>query len=93
MVAPRFSTTSSLVRLKAAAWQVDGLIRVHVRDGADPVALPSGSTVLEVAEAIHSDLVRDATGPASGVRRPDSTASASDAITSCSKATWSRCTR
>ena len=52
----------SLARLKAAAWRLTGLIRVHVRDGTDPFALPSGSTVLDVAEAIHSDLVRDARG-------------------------------
>jgi len=52
----------SLSRLKAAARRLTGLIRVHVRDGTDPFALPSGSTVLDVAEAIHSNLVRDATG-------------------------------
>jgi small GTP-binding protein len=49
---------ASLAHLKAAAWQLTGLIRVYVRDGGDPFALPTGSTLLDVAAAIHSDLVR-----------------------------------
>ena len=53
---------ASLARLKAAAWRLTGLIRVHVRDGGDPFALPMGSTVLDVAAAIHSELVRDFRG-------------------------------
>jgi small GTP-binding protein len=53
---------ASLARLKAEAWQLTGLIRVHVRDGGDPFALPAGSTVLEVAAAIHTELVRDFRG-------------------------------
>ena len=53
---------ASLARLKAAAWRLTGLIRVHVRDGGDPFALPAGSTVLEVAAAIHSEFVRDFRG-------------------------------
>src|SRR5438067_5423131 len=39
---------ASLVRLKAEAWRLTGLIRVYARDGGDPFALPTGSTVLEV---------------------------------------------
>jgi small GTP-binding protein len=53
---------ASLARLRAEAWRLTGLIRVHVRDGGDPFALPTGSTVLDVAAAIHSDLVRDFKG-------------------------------
>jgi small GTP-binding protein len=53
---------ASLARLRAEAWRLTGLIRVHVRDGGDPFALPTGSTVLDVAAAIHSDLVRDFRG-------------------------------
>jgi uncharacterized protein len=53
---------ASLARLKAAAWQLTGLIRIYVPDGGDPFALPTGSTVLDVAAEIHSDLVRDVRG-------------------------------
>jgi uncharacterized protein len=53
---------ASLARLRAEAWRLTGLIRVYVRDGGDPFALPTGSTVLDVAAAIHSDLVRDFRG-------------------------------
>jgi small GTP-binding protein len=53
---------ASLARLKAAAWRLTGLIRVYVRDGGDPFAMPTGATVLDVAAAIHSDLVRDVRG-------------------------------
>jgi small GTP-binding protein len=53
---------ASLARLRAEAWRLTGLIRVHVRDGGDPFALPNGSTVLDVAAAIHTDLVRDFKG-------------------------------
>jgi small GTP-binding protein len=53
---------ASLARLRAAAWQLTGLIRVYVRDGGEPFALREGSTVLDVAAAIHSQLVRDFRG-------------------------------
>src|SRR5947207_7345679 len=53
---------ASLVRLKAEAWRLTGLIRVYARDGGDPFALPTGSTVLEVAAAIHSEVVREFRG-------------------------------
>lgn len=39
-----------------------GLIRVYLRDGGHPFALPAGSTVLEVAAAVHSELVRNFRG-------------------------------
>jgi ribosome-interacting GTPase 1 len=53
---------ASLERLKAAAWQLTGLIRVYVGDGGDPYALPRGLTVLDVARAIHSELAHDFAG-------------------------------
>jgi len=53
---------ASLARLRSEAWRLTGLIRVYVRGGGDPFALPMGSTVLDVAAAIHSDLVRDFRG-------------------------------
>jgi len=53
---------ASLARLRAEAWRLTGLIRVHVRDGGDPLALPTGSTVVDVATAIHSELPRDFKG-------------------------------
>jgi ribosome-interacting GTPase 1 len=62
VVATSVLDDSSLARLKAAAWQLTGLIRVHVREGGDPYALPPGSTVLDVAAAIHSKLVGDFRG-------------------------------
>jgi small GTP-binding protein len=50
----------SLERLKVEAWRLTGLLRVYPRrDGAvaeAPLALPHGSTVLDVARAIHKDL-------------------------------------
>jgi ribosome-interacting GTPase 1 len=74
---------ASLARLKSEAWRLTGLIRVHVRDGGDPFVLPAGSTVLEVAAAIHSDLVRHFKGARVWGPRPDSKGSASDATTLC----------
>jgi small GTP-binding protein len=53
---------ASLVQLKAEAWRLTGLVRVYVREGGDPFALPTGSTVLDLAAAIHSDLARDFKG-------------------------------
>jgi uncharacterized protein len=53
---------ASLARLRAEAWCLTGLIRVYVRDGGNPFALATGSTVLDVAAAIHSDLVRNFRG-------------------------------
>jgi small GTP-binding protein len=53
---------ASLMHLRAEAWRLTGLIRVYVRDGGDPFALPAGATVVDVAAAIHSDLVRDIRG-------------------------------
>jgi ribosome-interacting GTPase 1 len=53
---------ASLAHLKTEAWRLTGLIGVYVRDGGNPFALVAGSTVLDVAAAIHSDLVRDFRG-------------------------------
>jgi len=44
---------ASLDLLRAAVWRLTGLIRVHLRDGGDPVALHPPATVLDVARTIH----------------------------------------
>ena len=41
---------------------VTGLIRVHLRDGGDPVALEPPATVLDVADTIHHELRERCTG-------------------------------
>jgi ribosome-interacting GTPase 1 len=49
----------SLERLKRAAWELTGLMRVYLRAGSpaapEPIALPAGATTFEVARTIHSD--------------------------------------
>lgn len=57
---------ASLERLKEAAWGLTGLIRVYLRhDGRtdeEPLALPAGAAVADVAAAIHKDLGASCTG-------------------------------
>jgi ribosome-interacting GTPase 1 len=53
---------TSLERLRAAIWNLTGLIRVFLRDGGDPVALHPPATVLDVARTIHHDLAARTTG-------------------------------
>ncbi|HUZ15629.1 MAG TPA: GTPase [Gaiellaceae bacterium] len=47
---------ASLDRLRNELWALTGLIRVHLRDGGDPVALEPPVTVLDVADTIHHEL-------------------------------------
>jgi hypothetical protein len=47
---------ASLDRLREELWALTGLIRVHLRDGGDPVALEPPATVLDVADTIHHEL-------------------------------------
>jgi len=47
---------ASLDRLRDELWALTGLIRVHLRDGGDPVALEPPVTVLDVADTIHHEL-------------------------------------
>jgi small GTP-binding protein len=47
---------ASLERLRDELWALTGLVRVHLRDGGDPVALEPPATVLEVADTIHHEL-------------------------------------
>jgi small GTP-binding protein len=47
---------ASLERLRDELWAMTGLVRIHLRDGGDPVALEPPATVLDVADTIHHDL-------------------------------------
>ena len=47
---------ASLDRLRDELWALTGLVRVHLRDGGDPVALEPPATVLDVADTIHHEL-------------------------------------
>jgi small GTP-binding protein len=51
---------ASLEAFRSAVWALTGLIRVHLRKGADidpePLALDPGATVADVADAVHHDL-------------------------------------
>jgi small GTP-binding protein len=51
---------ASLDAFREAVWRLTGLIRVHLRSNGvtepEPIALPPGSTVTEVADAVHHDL-------------------------------------
>jgi small GTP-binding protein len=53
---------ASLDRLREALWGLTGLIRVHLRDGGDPVALEPPATVADVADTIHHELREQCTG-------------------------------
>ena len=46
----------SLDRLREELWAMTGLVRIHLRDGGDPVALRPPATVLDVADTIHHEL-------------------------------------
>ena len=53
---------ASLDRLREELWAVTGLVRIHLRDGGDPVALQPPATVLDVADTIHHELRDRCTG-------------------------------
>jgi ribosome-interacting GTPase 1 len=53
---------ASLDRLREELWVMTGLVRVHLRDGADPVALQPPATVRDVADTIHHELRERCTG-------------------------------
>ena len=53
---------ASLDRLREELWAMTGLVRVHLRDGEDPVALQPPATVLDVADTIHHELRERCTG-------------------------------
>jgi small GTP-binding protein len=47
---------ASVERLRNELWTLTGLVRIHLPDGGDPVALEPPATVLDVADTIHHDL-------------------------------------
>jgi len=53
---------ASVERLRDELWALTGLLRIHLRDGGDPVALEPPATVLDVADTIHHDLRERCTG-------------------------------
>jgi small GTP-binding protein len=53
---------ASLERLREELWAMTGLVRVHLRDDEDPVALEPPTTVLDVADTIHHELRDRCTG-------------------------------
>jgi small GTP-binding protein len=53
---------ASLDGLREELWAMTGLVRVHLRDGGDPVALEPPATVLDVADTIHHELRERCTG-------------------------------
>ena len=53
---------ASLDRLREQLWSLTGLVRVHLRDGGEPVALRPPATVLDVADRIHHELRMRCTG-------------------------------
>jgi small GTP-binding protein len=53
---------SSLDRLREELWAMTGLVRVHLRDGGDPVALRPPASVLDIADTIHHELRERCTG-------------------------------
>jgi small GTP-binding protein len=52
---------ASLDRLRDELWTLTGLVRIFLRDGGDPIALPP-ATVLDVAHTIHHELGEHCTG-------------------------------
>jgi small GTP-binding protein len=53
---------ASLDRLRDELWALTGLVRIHLRDNGDPVALQPPVTVLDVADTIHHELRERCTG-------------------------------
>ncbi|HUQ43775.1 MAG TPA: GTPase [Candidatus Limnocylindria bacterium] len=57
---------ASIEAFREATWRLTGLIRVHLRTNGvtedEPVALEPGSTVTDVADAVHHDLAATFTG-------------------------------
>jgi small GTP-binding protein len=53
---------ASVERLREELWGMTGLVRIHLRDGGDPVALQPPATVLDVADTIHHELRERCTG-------------------------------
>jgi small GTP-binding protein len=52
----------SLDRLRETLWRLTGLVRVYLKDGEDPVALPPPVRVVDVADSIHHKLAARCVG-------------------------------
>lgn len=57
---------ASLNAFRDAVWRLTGLVRVRLRAGGDvegdPVAVPAGSTIVDVARVLHHDLAERCVG-------------------------------
>jgi hypothetical protein len=47
-----------LEELKKQAWNLTGLIKVYTQDKEQPIALPKGATIKQLAEKVHKDFVK-----------------------------------
>ncbi len=47
-----------LEELKKQAWKLTNLIKVYTQEKEQPIALPKGATVKELAEKVHKDFVK-----------------------------------
>jgi small GTP-binding protein len=52
----------SLDVLRDALWRLTGLVRVHLRDGGDPLALRPPALVIDAARAVHHELAARCAG-------------------------------
>lgn len=49
---------TGLEELKKQAWKLTGLIKAYTQDKEQPIALPKGATIKQLAEKVHKDFVK-----------------------------------